>query len=218
MTPVRRPRTARTKLDSPIPARTAPPYHPAYHDNPRIRRITPLMAVFVTMSAATTARTIPTFSKRNRGPAIRHTIETAANLWTWVDSDLRPSMRPEKSNPTSPGTGILGGQQTIVLTCPVAIPGPAAPRCGVEGPFALALPSIRVALSVAEHPIPCSLESDCGSLRGGSISRSVKAPSLETRSVHGTPPSRTLSSCSSFCPASVQALVVAPSGNAPVCR
>ena len=37
------------------------------------------------------------------------------------------------------------GQFPIILTCPSCDSGPAAPRCGVEGLFALALPSIRVA-------------------------------------------------------------------------
>jgi len=68
----------------------------------------------------------------------------------------------------------------IVLTSPLASAGPAAPRCGVEGLFALALPSIRVgAVCVAEHHIPCSLKGDSGSLVGAAPShaRSKRFPS-----------------------------------------
>jgi len=112
------------------------------------------------------------------------------------------------------------GQFPIILACPSCDSGPAAPRCGVEGLFALALPSIRVGtICLAEHHIPCSLEGDLGEPGGGgSISRSVEATSLVTRSVYGTPPIRTFFSRSSCWPASAQTLVTAPSGNAPVCK
>jgi len=69
------------------------------------------------------------------------------------------------------GHTVSRGQYEIVLTCPISSPGPAAPRCGVEGLFALALPSIRVGtVCLAEHHIPCSLEGDSGSLVGAAPS------------------------------------------------
>ena len=72
------------------------------------------------------------------------------------------------------------GQFPIILTCPSCDSGPAAPRCGVEGLFALALPSIRVGtVCLAEHHIPCSLKGDSGSLVGAAPShaRSRQPPS-----------------------------------------
>ena len=73
-----------------------------------------------------------------------------------------------------------GGQLKMVLTCPITSAGPAAPHCGVEGLFALALPSIRVGtVCLAEHHIPCSLKGDSGSLVGAAPShaRSRHLPS-----------------------------------------
>ena len=111
------------------------------------------------------------------------------------------------------------GRLKIVLTCPIASAGPAAPRCGVEGTFALALPSIRVGAVFGRAPYSVFAQ---GRLRepggGGSISRSVEAPSLVTRSAYGTPPLRTFFSWSSCRLAPGQLLVTAPSGNAPVCK
>ena len=114
-----------------------------------------------------------------------------------------------------------GGQLKIVLTCPIAPAGPAAPRCAASR---VSLPS-HYLLSVSARSVfgraPYSVFAQ-GRLRepggGGSISRSVEAPSLVTRSVYGTPPVRTFFPRSSCRPASAQTLVTAPSGNAPVSK